>query len=165
MNITMKELFSSLPVVHQHVSTGFVNALIQRHRQELFTGVMVTEYPTGEMFASVFCEGDHLGLCQCLDESNREIPRQNWLIELGRPDANASLLPLPVEGLRVIQLFLESVPQSAERFSFSAFELPGQLKRWSALAECSLVWMSSDRFASIIATAGYGDSTLECVDI
>lgn len=165
MNITMKDLFSSLPVVRQHVSTGFVHALIQRHRQELFTGVMVTKYPSGEMFTSVFCEGDHLGLFQCLEETNLNIPRKNWLVELDRADANASLLPLPVEGLRVFQLFLESVPDSAERSSFSSFELPGQLKRWSSLREGSLVWISSNQFASIISIAGFGNSTLECVDI
>ena len=165
MNITMKDLFLSLPVVHQHISTGFVNALIQRHRQELFTGVMITNYPSGEIFASIFCEGDHLELCQCLEESNLNIPRQNWQTELGRPDANASLLPLSVEGLRVVQLFLETVPESAERFSFSSFELPGQLKRWSSMKEGSLVLLGSNQFTSIVAASGFDDSTLECVDV
>ena len=161
----MKDLFSSLPVVHQHVSAGYVNALIQMHRHELFTGVMITKYPAGEMLASVFWEGDHLGLFQCLEETNLTILRQNWSVELDRADADASLLALTVEELRVFQMFLESVTDGAEQSLLSAVELPTQLKDWSSLEKSSLVWVSSGRFASIISITGFGDSTLECVDI
>ncbi len=160
----MKDLFSSLPILHQHVSAGYVNALIQMHRPELFTGVMVTKYPAGEMFASVFWEGDHLGLFQCLEEMNLNIPRQNWTHELERADADVSLLALTVEELRVFQMFLESVTGGAEKSLLSSVELTTQLKGWSSLKESSLVWISSSQFSSIIPITGFGESTLECVD-
>jgi len=161
----MKDLFSSLPLLHQHVSAGFVNALIQLHRQEIFTGVMITKYPAGEMFASLFWEGDHLDLFQCLEEANLNIPRQNWHVELDRANADASLLPLTVEGLRVFQMFLELAVDGAEQPLLSSVELPGRLEKWSFLKEGSLVWISSSQFASILSITGFGDPNFECVDI
>ena len=161
----MQDLFSSLPILHQHVSAGYVNALIQTNRQELFTGVMVAKYPAGEMFGSVFWEGDHLGLFQCLEEMNLNIPRQNWHVELERADADVSLLALTVDELRVFQMFLESVTDGAEQSVLSSVELSTQLKDWSSLKKCCLVWIRSSQFASIISIEGFGDSALECVDI
>ena len=161
----MKDLFSSLPVIHQHVSAGYVNALIQMRRQELFTGVMVTKYPAGEMLASLFWEGDHLGLFQCFEETNLSIPSQNWPLELERADADASLLTLTVEGLRVLQMFLELAVGGGEQSLLSSVELPDRLKKWSLLKEGGLVRISSSQFASIISIAGFADPNLECVDI
>ena len=161
----MKEFFSSLPVIHQNVSGGYVQALVQIHRQELFTGMMSMSYPSDQVLALLFWEGQPLNLYRCLKDRSENIPRQDWSAELDRPNAAVSQLSLALDELRLIRVLFESVVEGADRALLASPDLMIRLKDWAMLEEESLVWVSSGRGSTLGLVGGFGDPSFECTDL
>src|SRR5689334_15135054 len=115
----MLDFSAIIPATEQNLSFGYVEVLIQEHRQELFSGLMRISYPSGENFVFMFLDGVQQKLYHCLKTNIEIVDHQSWSQILNHPDAAVGFLSLGVDGLRLIRVICEAPLQEAQT-SFSS---------------------------------------------
>jgi hypothetical protein len=139
----MPDLSSIVPETHQNISYGFMEVLIQEHRQELFSGLMRISYPSGENLIFVFLDGVQQNLFRCVESATEIVGRQDWSQLLDRPGASVGFLPLGVDGLRLMRVVYESPVLLAEQANLSHSELIERVNVWVDAPEPSFVYIQS----------------------
>ena len=157
----MPDFSSIIPETHQNISFGYMEVLIQDHRQELFSGLMRISYPSGESFVFMFLEGVQQRLYRCFEAITEIVNRQSWSQRLDRPGASVGFLPLGVDGLRLIRVIHEAPVQTEEQANLSYNELVDRVKVWADNPEPSFVHIHSGNIHRIYVLAGNPNSIIE----
>ena len=139
----MPDFSALIPETHQNISFGFMEVLIQDHRQELFSGLMRISYPSGENFVFIFLDGVQQRLYRCFEATTEIINRQVWSQVLNRPGASVGFLPLGVDGLRLIRVLCETSLQSEELGKVTAGELVEYIRVWADKPEPGFIYVGS----------------------
>ena len=157
----MPDFLSIIPESHQNISFGYMEVLIQEHRQELFSGLMRISYPAGENFVFIFLEGVQQSLYHCFESTTEVVNRQTWSQVLNRPDASVGFLPLGVDGLRIFRVTHEAPVQALEQFNLTAPELVERMLTWAESPAPGFVYIQSGDLQRIDVLAGAPNQTIE----
>jgi hypothetical protein len=161
----MPDLSSLIPETHQNLSFGYVEVLLQEHRQELFSGLMRISYPSGENFVFIFLEGVQKNLYRCFQATTEVVNRQTWSDVLNRPEASVGFLPLGVDGLRIIRVVLEAPVQSMEQAALTSSELVDCLRLWAKNPEPAFVYLRSENMEHIHVLVGNPNPVIEGLSV
>ena len=161
----MPDFSSLIPETHQNLSFGYVEVLIQEHRQELFSGLMRISYPSGENFVFIFLEGVQKNLYRCLEATTEVVNRQTWSDVLNRPEAAVGFLSLNVDGLRIIRVVLEAPVQGMEQAALTASELVDCLRHWAENPEPGFVYFRSENMEHIHILTGNPNPVIEGLSV
>lgn len=143
-----------IPDTHVKVSSGFTDALIQSQREELLTGLMRLQYPSGENLVFTFLEGVQQKLYRCIEKNMEVIPRQSWSHVLDRPDASIAFLTLTVEGMRLMRVAYEAPIIEMERLNCRGDQLVEQTRLWASDSSAAILHVQAEMFNKIYLLAG-----------
>src|SRR5260221_4878906 len=144
----MLDFSAVIPETQQNLSFGYVEVLIQEHRQELFSGLMRISYPSGENFVFMFLDGVQQKLYRCFNANIEIVDRQLWSQVLNRAGASVGFLPLGVDGLRLIRVICET-PIQEEQANLSSNELVDRVRLWANNPEPGFIYMRSENIHRI----------------
>jgi hypothetical protein len=153
----MPDFSHVIPESHQNLSPGFLEALIQTQREELFTGLMRLNHLSGENFTFSFLEGTQKKLYRSTNGTVDVIPRQSWLEALGRDSASVGILRLSIEGMRFARVMHEAPVHQVEESTFTAEGLATAAGKWAVEQKPGIVHVRGEGFNRYYLIAG--DST------
>lgn len=157
----MLDFSSIIPETEQNLSFGYVEVLIQEHRQELFSGLMRISYPSGENFVFMFLEGVQHKLYRCFEAKIEIVNRQTWSQVLNRPEASVGFLPMGVDGLRLVRVIYEAPVQAVEQAALTAYELVDRTHLWVNSPEPSFIYIRSGNIQRIYVLVGAPNPIVE----
>src|SRR5215813_4081274 len=96
-----------IPEIHQNVSLGFVEMLIQTRREELFTGLMKLSHSHNETEVFTFVDGVQQKLYHCQADGTETIQRSAWPQMLNNEGTSVGFLKLSLEAMRLMQVLYE----------------------------------------------------------
>jgi len=161
----MPDFSALIPETQQNISFGFMEVLIQDHRQELFSGLMRISYSSGENFVFIFLDGIQQRLYRCFGATTEIINRQAWSQVLNRPDAAVGFLPLGVDGLRLIRALHETPLQSDELGKLTTSELVERVRVWADKPEPGFIYVGSVNNHRISVLIGNPNPIIEELNI
>jgi hypothetical protein len=106
-HILMLDLFSLIPLRMQDISGGYVQSQIQIHEKDLFTGIFHLSYKKTEHIL-FFLQGKLVSIYQLGEGSWEVLPNKVWNDIISASRGDLRVLPLPVDGLRLYRILLES---------------------------------------------------------
>ena len=157
----MPDFSSIIPETHQNVSFGYVEMLIQDRHQELFSGLMRISYPSGENLVFTFLDGVQQKLYRCFEASAEIVSPQSWSQLLNRPGASVGLLPLGVDGLRLVRVIHEAPVIREEQANLSYKELTDSFGIWAENQDPSFVYIRSGNINLIYLFVGNPNPIIE----
>ena len=160
----MLDFSSVIPETQQNLSFGYVEVLIQEHRQELFSGLMRISYPSGENFVFMFLEGVQQKLYRCLKTNIEIVDHQSWSQVLNHPGAVVGFLALGVDGLRLIRVICEA-PIQEEQTSLSSNELVDRVRLWSDNPAPGFIYIRSENVHRFYVLSGNPNPIIEELNV
>ncbi len=160
----MLDFSAVIPETQQNLSFGYVEVLIQEHRQELFSGLMRISYPSGENFVFMFLDGVQQKLYRCLKANIEIIEHQSWSQVLNHPDASVGFLALGVDGLRLIRVICEA-PIQEEQASLSSDELVDRVRLWAGNLAPGFIYIRSENAHRFHILAGNPNPIIEELNV
>jgi hypothetical protein len=157
----MPDFSSIIPHAHVRASRGFVYALIQTQREELLTGLMRLQYPSGENLVFTFLEGVQQKLYRCHEQNMEVIPRQSWSDSLDCPDASISILGLSVEGMRLLRVAYEAPILAVQQLNGNGDELLEYARLWASDRTPAIVHVQAEEISRIYLMGGGSPPVVE----
>lgn len=157
----MPDFADSIPALHQNVSSGFLETLIQARREELFTGLMCLSHFSGENFVLSFLEGTQQKLYRCQGGAIDILPRETWRETFGRDGASVGFLPLPVEAMRFMRVLYEVPVRQIEESTLTSEALTNAVGKCSAVQEPVILHIQAEHVNRYYLVAGVSTPVIE----
>lgn len=145
----MMDLFSSIPVLIDGVSGGYILNQVQMRGRDLFTGLF--HVSGSQEFTVFFSEGRLVSLYRLNGGCWEHIPAAAWDETLSHAAGDLRELRLPDEGLRVWRLLLETDFGGARTVpSLRASELNSYLSKWQRGGKAGLALVRQAELGAVV---------------
>jgi hypothetical protein len=161
----MVDYLANIPAAYVNVSPGFVETLIQSRREELFTGLMRLQYPSGEVLVFTFLDGLQYKLYRCLEKNTEVIARQSWQSSLDRPDASVVFVTMSVESMRVMKVVFDAPVLQLETITLSHQQLKDEVRKWAKQSSPSIVVIRMGNSLRMFLMSGISNPVIEDVSL
>ena len=150
-----------IPELHQNVSPGFIETLIQTQREELFTGLMRLSHSSDENLVFTFLEGTQQKLYHCSNTTIEMIPKQTWQDALNHQSTSVGFLRLPTEAMRFVRIVYEAPIRQVEESTFSREELADAAGTWTVDQNPAIVHVQGGNVNAYYLFAGHAIPVIE----
>jgi hypothetical protein len=150
-----------IPELHQNVSPGYIETLIQTQREELFTGLMRLSHPADENLVFTFLEGTQQKLYRRSGTNVEMIPKQTWQDALNHQSTSVGLLPLPMEAMRFVRIAYEAPIYQVETSTYSREGLADAAGKWVVDQNPGIVHVQGGSVNAYYLIAGYAIPVIE----
>jgi hypothetical protein len=147
--------------LHQNVSPGFIETLIQTQREELFTGLMRLSHSSDENLVFTFLEGTQQKLYHCSNTTIEMIPKQTWQDALNHQSTSVGFLRLPTEAMRFVRIVYEAPIRQVEESTFSREELADAAGTWTVDQNPAIVHVQGGNVNAYYLFAGHAIPVIE----
>lgn len=156
----MPNLSFLIPEMHQNVSSGYAEMLVQSQREELCTGLMRMRHSSGDDFVMSFVEGAQQKLYRCIETGTEILPRSAWP-PVNRSDVSVGILNLSIEAARFMRVAFDAPVLRVDQFLLHSQDLTEKVGEWAIDNSPSVVRVHGENIDKYYLFADRSNSVLE----